>query len=245
MPSIQETFFSKLEELSEDFETIKEAIIYAELIDKRKEIYIAPLNELRSALAHLFIACTQPDKMEREFNEIKEHIDRAGYDTYELIAINLELSIATSLNEFDTDTLSNVFPEYYSQYKPILSGIINELAKIRAHVKHHDSTKEVNDAGKKERKSFSAYSKQIENLKNIKEETDKRIPALNDYRQKKKNEKRNAWVKTVITDIAIFLLGGIIVGLIVAFFTYKYFTKNDANPIQKQLPNTEVAPKNY
>ena len=50
-------FYEKLTKLLEEYSEVKEAIILAEKFDPDEQIYLAPLNELRSAFDHLMRAC--------------------------------------------------------------------------------------------------------------------------------------------------------------------------------------------
>jgi hypothetical protein len=62
-------FYSKLVELYDLYEKVKGAVILAENIHERRKVSIAPLNQLRSALDHIFKAAKQPNDFDYELKE--------------------------------------------------------------------------------------------------------------------------------------------------------------------------------
>lgn len=195
--------FDKLKELYELYNQVRQAIILVENFDEERKMYIAPINQLRSALDHIFKAInngTNDDHCDYELKEAKEHMDRAGYDALELLAGNIGIKIIKRLSDYDTDTLTTVFPEYHKEIKPKLTEIRQCVATLR-------SDKKINSE-----KSFSAYFDQITELIEIDKKVDIMIPSLHEYQSKKKREK-------VVGKIISFVLG-----LLSAFILY-FITK--------------------
>lgn len=142
-------------------------------------MYIAPINELRSALDHIFKSIGNAKTKEEtlyELNECKEHLNRAGYDALELLVGNLGEQVAKQLNAYRSETLSAVFPEYFKEYKPRMLEIKELIAQLRAEKK--------NDTDK----SFNEYFDQIEELVMINKAVSKVLPSLDEFENKRKKE---------------------------------------------------------
>ena len=198
--------FNKLEELFSLYDKVRRAVILLENFNEEQKMYIAPINQLRSALDHIFKAiniCDDIEKCEYELKEAKEHLDRAGYDTMELLAANIGITIVEKLKRYDTKTITEVFPYYFTTIKPQLTDIKGIVASLRSE-KKIDSDK-----------SFSAYFDQISILINIDKKVDTMIPSLVEYEKKKKNERLKTWVISILSSI----ISGLLVGIIMYFVT--------------------------
>ena len=93
------SFFRKLSDVKLLYENVKYAVILSENFDPDREFYVATSNQMRSALDHIFKAMEGDGKrMAYELKEAEEHLSRAGYDTYEILASNLCLHISEKMN---------------------------------------------------------------------------------------------------------------------------------------------------
>lgn len=196
--------FNKLEELFSLYDKVRQSVILLENFNEEQKMYIAPINQLRSALDHIFKAinvCNDTQQCEYELKEAKEHLDRAGYDALELLAANIGITIVEKLKRYDTKTITEVFPYYFTTIKPQLTDIKGIVAKLRSD-KKTDSDK-----------SFSAYFDQISILINIDKKVDTMIPSLDEFERKKKKEKLKTWGISILSSIASGLLVGIIMFL--------------------------------
>ena len=106
MSTTSEDYLKKVTELFSLYEKVKLCIIYAENFDPKDELYVAPVNQLRSSLDHFLKAAVHPDDMTYELNEAREHMDRAGYDAFEILASNLGKTIIEKLNVYPTDVIT-------------------------------------------------------------------------------------------------------------------------------------------
>ena len=197
--------FNKLEELFSLYDKVRQAVILLENFNEEQKMYIAPINQLRSALDHIFKAinfCDDFEQCEYELREAKEHLDRAGYDTMELLAANIGITIVEKLKKYDTKTITEVFPYYFTTIKPQLTDIKGIVASLRSD-KKIDSDK-----------SFSAYFDHISILINIDKKVDTMIPSLVEYEKKKKKERLKTWVISILSSIISGLLVGIIMYLV-------------------------------
>jgi hypothetical protein len=225
MSSIPEEFYRRTNELFALYERVKLCIIYAENFDPKDELYIAPINQLRSALDHFFKASVHPDDMDYELKEAQEHLDRAGYDAFEILASNLGKSIVDKLAGYDTDVLTEAFPEYYQVIRPKLIEVRANLAEIRKKKKH--SKNGVDD-------SFSSYFDQVLLLLDYNKTVESHIPSIEEYKKKKKRERRKERLfNVVIVGILCAIIGGLAV-----YFAIKWFD----NQKEPEKSKTEVAP---
>ena len=151
------------------YNAVKTAIIYAENFDPQREAYIAPLNELRSALDHIFRASTSEDNMEYEIKEVKEHMNRAGYDALEILAGNVGYNILDKMTPYSVQCITNIFPKFYTEITPKITSIKMNLAEIRSKPKGSID------------KSFLLYLNDIDALLDINKQVESMIPSLEIY----------------------------------------------------------------
>lgn len=193
--------YDNLEELYDLYDKVRQAVILVENFDKERKMYIAPINQLRSALDHIFKAVNcarEPEQSAYELKEAKEHLDRAGYDALELLAANLGTTIIEKVSQYDNKALTSVFPDYFTEIKPKITDIRNIVANLRSE-KKIDSER-----------SFSAYFDQITELIDLDKRVDVMIPSLEEFKQK---EARNEWkvwiagiVSAIISGLAVYFI---------------------------------------
>ena len=78
--------FNKLEELFSLYDKVRQAVILLENFNEKQKMYIAPINQLRSALDHIFKAVNIYDdtkQCEYEVKEAKEHLDSHRCQSFE------------------------------------------------------------------------------------------------------------------------------------------------------------------
>jgi len=178
---MDEIFYAKLKDLLPFYEKVRAAIITLETFSEKQEMYIAPINEMRNALDHLFKAIKSSDDLrtcENEFQQIKEHMGRAGHDALDLLSANLGIAVNEKLDSFDVDTIVTVLPEYYTKIKPKITELRKNTAKSRI------------ERNMGSDKYFSAYLGNIEQIMEINNMIDMRIPSLIEFREKRDKEKQ-------------------------------------------------------
>lgn len=198
--------FNKLEELYLLYDKVRQAVILLENFNEGHKMYLAPVNQLRSALDHVFKAINCNEKTEQcdyELKKAKEHLDRAGYDALELLAANIGISIVQKLKKYNTKTITEVFPFYFTTIKPKLTDIKCIVATLR-------SDKKIDSE-----KSFSEYFEQISMLIEMDKKVDTMIPSLDEYEMKQKKEKIKTWGISILSSI----ISGLSVGIIMYFST--------------------------
>jgi hypothetical protein len=173
------SFYDKISQLFPLYEGVKSAIILCENFDEERQMYIAPINQLRSALDHIFKSvniANDNSSCDYELKEAKEHMERAGYDALELLAGSLGASIIEKLKVYDTDTLTTIFPKYYTEIKPTITEVKQIIATLRTERKTNAE------------KSFDAYFSEIRKMIDINKSVDIMIPSLQEYSGKKAQE---------------------------------------------------------
>src|SRR4030065_1954767 len=190
-------------ELAPIYFKVKKVIIDAEELDPEQKVYIASFNEIRNTLDHIMKAslCENKDDLVSNLNQTKVHLNRAGYDTYEILASNLGLAIPKAVERYSSEIIARVFPSYYTDFQPKLIEIQKKLGEIR-------SLKNVDENWNPG--SFEIYDKNKNDLVEIYKSVLGYIPLL------EKERKRNLWSIIVnnIIIIIITLLVGIIIGMI-------------------------------
>ena len=200
-------FYDELVNLHDLYTKVRKTIIYVENFDPERKMYIAPMNELRSALDHIFRGIDKAETggaSQYELKEAKEHLTRAGYDAFELLIGNLGQQIISQLSSYSSDTISVVFPDYFREYKPKMLKIKEEIAELRAEKKNC-----VEDA-------FNSYFDQIEELISIEKNVSTMIPSLDELENKRKKERRSDLIKSVFWGAIASFITGIIVYLLTA-----------------------------
>jgi hypothetical protein len=137
---------------------------------------------LRSALDHIFKAISvisETEDCDYELKEAKEHMARAGYDALELLAGSLGTNIIHKLTPYNTQTLTQVFPDYFTLIKPKITEIQQSIAEKRMERKTDID------------KSFCAYFDEIKELVEIDKSVNKMIPSLQEYSDRQAMEEQN------------------------------------------------------
>jgi len=161
------------------YKQVKRIIVTSENFDPKGEFYVAPVTEIRNTLDHFFRGLEFPERAEWELNEAKEHLYRAGYDTYEILTTNLGTVIANGIDEFEADSVRVIFPAYYDEIRPQLIQIQRELADVRAGKKIDPHTSN---------KSFDEYWETTNYLIDKCAELEKAKNQLIEYETNKRNK---------------------------------------------------------
>jgi len=216
---MEEILYNKLKnDLLPLYNKVKSAILLVEGFDEKQEMYIAPMNELRNALDHIFSAVSivsETQKCDYELKEAKEHMVRAGYDALELLAGSLGTTIVSKLRQYDTETLTQVFPDYFTSIKPTIAGIQQSLIEKRMKKKVDIDV------------SFCEFFDEIKELVEINNSVDKKIPSLQEYsdrrsieKQKQQIEEQNKIKKERLWQYGIGSVIGFIFAAILAVLTW-------------------------
>ena len=172
----KELFCNSVLQLNELYNEVKSAIIYAEAFDPKREFYLAPQNQLRSALDHLFKAVASEKNVTEEIEKAREHLNRAGYDALEVLSGNVGGNIQEKMIQYQIGAISEIFPDYYRVLRPEVTNIKLKIAQLR--------TGPMGSKG-----SFSDYQGYIEALLDINNKVESMLPSLEDYGRREREEK--------------------------------------------------------
>lgn len=223
-------FAERFSEIVEIYREVKAIMILAENVDEQKDAYLGPVNEIRNTLDHITRSFSDSEHFELEFSEAKEHLYRAGYDAYEILAVNLADKIGLSFQCYTPEIISNVYPNYFKEIRPVLLDLKVKLAEAR-------SKKTINsEIGIK---CFEIYNTSIRELVRLSKITDMLIPDLEEEKKrlqelallgKKENasEKRKEKVRDRTVSFSFGILFAIIgIGL---KYAYDLYFSHPTNP---------------
>lgn len=202
--------YDRLEGLYSLYCQVRQAIILAENFNDDHKIPIAPINQLRNTLDHIFksiIFAGENEKMDYEINEARSHLERAGYDALETLAGMLGKNVIKNLSLYSTETITTIFPEYYQTIIPRLTGIKNSIGILRSERVHDVQG------------SFSEYFDQFTELIEINKQVSMMIPSLEDYEAKTKKERNLERKRSNFITAVISLISAAISGLAVHFIS--------------------------
>lgn len=204
MSELENLYFTQLNELNELYIEVKEIILLAEHINEEKDYIISSVNELRNAFDHVFKTFKPDEDVEKNFDKAKGHIYRAGYDAYEVIALDRLLEIDKIKKQFSYEAITTAFPKYNTDIIPTAKKIQKELAKARAN-KSVDSSKD-------EKEHFTYYDETVTKLMILCDEIELHLDGINEAQKSINKKKRiDTYLKSIIIPLVITIIGGIIV----------------------------------
>jgi len=199
----KEEALEKLNEICELYFVVKEVIIYFEEINPEQKSDIQPINELRNAFDHLMrVVAVWLNIKERDEpnNYILTHLDksfghvyRAGYDTVDFLTLTLKELIHSELTDYSTRTIGEVIPNYYSEIRPSICELNDEITKYRSE----------KDVANSDARHLIEYIRVVKKIVEYHKEIIKKIPTLDELERKYHAETRHADIKDWIKRIAI------------------------------------------
>jgi hypothetical protein len=222
-------FYSSFADLFELYEEVKKIILLAEY-EISQQYLVASANELRSALDHIMRTIGDRSTLFKNFDKAKGHIYRAGYDAYEILAIAKINEIKKIKEQFSYNAIVAVYSKYLTDVLPQLEIAKQELVFARGHKdiqpKDIDATHE--------KKYFTNFGIIVAKLTELADDINKYIPSFKEAQRHRRID--------FYRDI-IFLRGvlPVIVGIFVAFFSFKVLQKgskieNDKIESGKEFP---------
>lgn len=207
------------EEIINLYNTIKWLYALCEETDSELNTNLQPLNEFRAALDHLMriVAIENIDEYRDndafdEAKKLKSHLRRALFDICDMISINYRNKIVDVLQVYDVEMIQSALPNYYSEIRPRIEEISEEIASFR--------TEKRFNADKKAETAIEDYPKVIEELQKFYRTVNAAVPSLIEIRDKKQKEKKEQakkevfikWVIPILTFVSGAILG--ILGLL-------------------------------
>jgi len=202
-------------EISVLYKEIKQIVLLAENVNDKKEVILSSINEMRNAFDHL-MRCYDEENIEKcnkQIEKSKGHLFRAGYDAYELLAIETIKNIKLNFKNYTPDIILQVFPNYYNEIVFLIDDFEKNLAKVRGNKKigydFYDEDGEINS--KKIEEAFNNYENIVTKLLDLKDDITKKIPAL----EKAKKEMKKTKFKEIIIASIVSAIFGAIISLII------------------------------
>ena len=179
LPGDSQEFSDNLQILSILYKEIKQIVLLAEIVNDERAVLLTSVNEMRNAFDHIMRCYLDESDYKKHIDKARGHLYRAGYDAYELMAIDIFTQIKEILNERSTEAISHVIPKYYKVLLPRMQELEKELMDARANKKpdsHKSATAE--DIAKITDKEFKQYGEIVRELIEIKETITNAVPEI-------------------------------------------------------------------
>lgn len=204
------------EEIFSLYNTIKWLYALCEETDPELNTNLQPLNEFRAALDHIMriVAIENLEEYKEkssidEAKKLRSHLRRALFDICDMVSINYRNKIINVLQDYSVEEIQSALPTYYSEIRPRIEAISEEIASLR-------TEKRFNSSGEEET-AVDTYPEVIKELQGYYKTVNAAISSLIDIRQKnKKKDRKNfvvQWVipiSAIVVAIAIAVVGWII-----------------------------------
>jgi len=194
-------FLKSFEKIFKKYEIVRNALILPGKISEYNKVHLAPLNEFRNALFHIFKSLENNKNIEYEHNAALVHYTRAQYDAFEIFINENVLYINTAFNDYDCETVNDIFCKYYDEILPK----INELK--------YSLTVERTQRRKDTEKATELIFDKFEMVADFVSEIDEHKKLLPEETKKRKRKKSVFFLKgsllALLTGIAVGLIGAI------------------------------------
>ncbi len=200
------------EEIFSLYNTIKWLYALCEETDSELNTNLQPLNEFRAALDHLMriVAIEKLDEYKEkdaddEAKKLRSHLRRALFDICDMLSINYRNKIIDVLEQYSVEEIQSALPNYYSEIRPRIEIISEEIASLR--------TEKRFNGDKKEETAVDDYPQIIEELQGYYKTINKSVPSLLEIREKKRRQEKQSFVVKWVIPIATFVTG-LVIGII-------------------------------
>lgn len=188
--------------------------IKAEEYAKDFKTYVQPFNELKNSLEHIIRAMSVEVGITDKGQEyVKNNLDkalghgyRAVFDTADWLTITIRDRIIETLRPFNPEVISKAMPEYYSNIRPRIDAICNDIAGLRGR-------KDIENDNDFMIKEVNGYGKILDELLDIDKKIRNSVSAIIEISNAKRNEK-------VISGLIGFL-SALVLSTITYFFKLK------------------------
>lgn len=193
----------RVEEITELYYYTKDLILYSEELNDLST-FMPPINEIKDAFDHFMRITSVKSGMNEgdeqyiktNLDKVFSHIYRATFELFDYIRIYQKDSIDRKIDGISNDALIQVFPDYYQRIKPGMEDLINKIPIY----------KKDKDIGDPDIEVVKKYYLSIQEMKEGIRKIDLMLPALIEYEEKKKSEKR----KDRVVEIAILVVVALI-----------------------------------
>ena len=197
------------------FNTIKSMYALCEETDSELNTNLQPLNEFRAALDHLMriVAIEKTEEYAEkdayeEAKKLKSHLRRAFFDICDMASINYRNKIIDVLEKYDVDEIQHAIPNYYSEIRPRIELISEEIAILRTEKRFSQKKDDDN--------VIEEYPKIIEELQQYYKIVNSALSSLIEIRKKSEKAKKTHKFSNIIIPIIGLLVGfaGVVVAIL-------------------------------
>ncbi|MBI4778125.1 hypothetical protein HY792_04320 [Candidatus Desantisbacteria bacterium] len=195
-------------------EYTKHITLKAEEFDESFKTFIQPFNELRNTLEHIIRAnsviigindCEDSKYIDKNLDKALGHEYRAFFDSVDWLSMSLRDRIIETLKPFHHEAISKAIPDYYSNIRPRIDEIGNEIARLR-------EEKDIAN-GSELMIEVEHYKEILDELFDIDKKIRNSVSAVIEIDKAKKFEP--------VANIIVSFVAGLLVALIVYFFKLK------------------------
>ncbi|MCM1262954.1 MAG: hypothetical protein NC313_09560 [Butyrivibrio sp.] len=211
------------------YERAKEATIIAESLDTVNGSFIQTLHEQRYSFDHFIRSVvydkdgSSEEKVRKAISAAISHLHRGYSDSVEWIYVSVLDEYTSFLKNFNTEQIAKGFPNYYSEIRPELDKIKNQIDKYKI----NKSIEKVSDAiTEEEAVELAEASNQylsenlIHKLRQYLEMLHERQGTLLEIANRdRKEEKRKTIKDNIILPIITGMVGAVLGALLVLVIT--------------------------
>lgn len=205
-----EEFAAKVEALSLKYKQVKKRVFLAEHLSG--QVVLDTINELRNSYDHVMRASYAATWEEscKELERAEGHLYRAAYDAYQIIHIFAYDEIQKLLSQYSSEVIVQVIPEYYTDLKPKINELHEDMVKCRSmklEVKERPEDLDKSDEFDSLIKDkFDEYDETASAWKAIRDRVQKCVPDLEQVAQEKRKSKLRS---ELLSPFVIGLLTGL------------------------------------
>ena len=197
----------------------KSLMLIAEELDPEFSTFVQPVRELRDALEHIVRAkavetgiapppnnINKDDYIRTSYGKALGHEYRAFFDVADWLSMTIREKVLGLMEDYSKETITNVVPSYYQEWRPAIEKVSIEIARIR-------DSKDIADKGKI-LSEVQEYRDKIDELLEIHEQLLISIPALQEYSKKERKAAIKDKIWKVLIPIMVALAASTITALI-------------------------------
>ena len=206
-------FIEDLRLLSLLYKEVKQIVLLAETVNEENAVLLTAVNELRNSFDHVMRCYLDECDYKKHIDKAKGHLYRAGYDAYELMAIDIFVQIKELLKDRNISAVTIVLPEYYKTLLPRMNELEQKLMYARSNKKPESIKKHnLHNIDSLLEQEFKQYSDIVAELMQIQQQVTEQLPTIIEYEDKlHKNHfmEQKLELQTKIKNYVVYLLGSI------------------------------------
>ena len=203
---------------------LKQLLTLCEELGEEFKTFIHPMKEMRDALDHIMRAeDARRNHPQSQSSEIQAysvtqmdkavgHLYRGFFDAADWLALKLRQEVGRITRGYDNECLMAVLPEYYSKFTVDLRRVEKKIARMR-------SEKDIAKTNGAIIEEVDQYRQTINELLEIHDKVSSAVPALQEFKTKQDQSRRDARTWDFKTKLAVAVVSPLAAALI-AWFGY-------------------------